>query len=193
MQTRSQWLGSSAWMQVSFIITEFGISLTMFFDSITSSSVTSREYYWCDNGRISDTTHDCGENLLFDSELELCNFADQVVCNNMNSGDTVGQAISPPPPAPIPPTPSPVSKKQPDVSSNTAGALDDKEWPASTTAPSSSNEETVAEENDEDLPPWLAHVVKDAEADSSARTVLSGYHLFEWLLAFSAVVHYVAC
>jgi hypothetical protein len=130
-------------------------------------AVEYRQYYWCEDGRVSDSSHDCGEDLLFDSELELCNFADQVVCeSNDNPGSQVNRPN--PPSAPVPLTQAPVSRKQPDVSSNNAAAaLDDKEWPASTTAPTSpKTQDSVG--SDEDLPPWLAHVVKESEADSSA-------------------------
>ena len=37
------------------------------------------QYFWCNNGH-KEASHDCGENLLFDLELEVCNFADEVDC-----------------------------------------------------------------------------------------------------------------
>jgi hypothetical protein len=146
---------------------------------LSAFTAVQREYYWCDNGRISDSYHVCGEDLLFDSELELCNFADQVVCksNNDNSGSQVNQPN--PPPAPLPLTQAPVLQKRPGVSSNTAAALDDKEWPESTTAPTSSKA-TYSVEGEEDLPPWLAHVVKESEEDSSADTI--SWYFSSWCL-----------
>ena len=38
-----------------------------------------REYYWCDIG-YADVIYDCGQDLLFDRSMELCNFANQVHC-----------------------------------------------------------------------------------------------------------------
>lgn len=125
--------------------------------------------------------------MLFDSELELCNFADQVVCDNNN----VEQAKPPPPPVPTPLTQSPVPKKQPDASSISGGKLDDKEWPAATTAPTAPTapKETKdeAEENDEDLPAWLVHVVKDSDGESSASTLFASY---QWLCLLTAAIRY---
>jgi hypothetical protein len=161
------------------LTSQFGLYLSVF-------TAVEREYYWCDDGRVSDSYHDCGEDLLFDSELELCNFADQVVCesNNDNSGSQVNQPN--PPPAPILLTQAPISQKRPDVSSNenTATALDDKEWPESTAAPTASKTKDSVE-SEEDLPPWLAHVVKESEADSSAGTI-SWYFSFWCLLLITA-------
>jgi hypothetical protein len=38
-----------------------------------------REYYWCDIG-YADVIYECGQDLLFDRSMELCNFAHQVNC-----------------------------------------------------------------------------------------------------------------
>ena len=97
------------------------------------------------------------------SHLELCSFADQFNCKT--DGKTAEQSLLPPPaPAPLTTTSSPVLQNQPDVSSTAAGGLDDKEWPAtSTTAPASSK---ASEQEDSDLPPLLAHVVKDSDSSS---------------------------
>lgn len=38
-----------------------------------------KQYFWCSNGN-EGASLDCGKNLLFDLELELCNFADDVNC-----------------------------------------------------------------------------------------------------------------
>jgi hypothetical protein len=124
---------------------------------------------------------------LFDSDLELCNFADQVNCNT--DGNAVEQSLLPPPaPAPLTTTSSPVLQKQPDLSSTAAGGLDDKEWPASsTTAPASSKASAAAEteQDDSDLPPWLAHVVKDSDSSSD---FLSCHYTLGLLLISAAIL-----
>ena len=38
-----------------------------------------REYYWCDIG-YADVVYVCGQDLLFDRSMDLCNFANQVHC-----------------------------------------------------------------------------------------------------------------
>jgi hypothetical protein len=68
--------------------------------------------------------------VYFDSDLELCNFADQVNCKT--DGNTAEQSLQPPPaPAPA---------------------------PAPLTTTSSASEAAETEQKDSDLPPWLAHV-----------------------------------
>jgi len=59
-----------------------------------------REYYFCDRG-IADAIFTCGQDLLFDMRLELCNFANNVKCL-----DEQGNPITPQP------TPRPTKKPQ---------------------------------------------------------------------------------
>ena len=59
-----------------------------------------REYYFCDKG-IADTIFTCGQDLLFDMRLEICNFASIVKCL-----DEQGNPITPQP------TPRPSKKPQ---------------------------------------------------------------------------------
>jgi hypothetical protein len=47
-----------------------------------------REYYWCHNGCFDDVIYDCGIDLLFDQNLELCTFANQVECHE-NGGSII--------------------------------------------------------------------------------------------------------
>lgn len=132
-----------------------------------------REYYWCENGRMSDAFHDCGEDLLFDSDLELCNFADQVVCKSSSLPESIPQQS--------PPTMSPVATLQSSPSSNSTEELDDKAWPASTTSPIALE---VQDEEDEDLPPWLLNVVKE----SSSSTPKVAHYSLILLLTFTATI-----
>lgn len=131
-------------------------------------SFVLREYYWCDNGIVADAFHDCGEDLLFDSELELCNFKDLVECSNSRVVETnIKQPL--PSPRSASPTSSPFNEDKPGLSSNATGDQGEKTWPESTAAPTLRQELVV--ENNEDMPPWLAHMVK--ESDSSARCMMT--------------------
>ena len=106
---------------------------------------------------MNDDLHDCGENLLFDSDLELCNFADQVVCKSIAiQGSQPEQSL---------PTKSPVATNQSSSYSNSTEEQDDKSWPASTTSPISLE---VQDDKDEDLPPWLLNVVKESNSSSNS-------------------------
>lgn len=71
-----------------------------------------REYYWCDIG-YADVIYDCGQDLLFDRGMELCNFANQVKCvenGGVVSTDDAGVQLPAPVSVPTPlvsvPTPS---------------------------------------------------------------------------------------
>jgi len=59
-----------------------------------------REYYYCNRGKAG-AIHTCGQDLLFDMRLELCNFANEVKCL-----DEQGNPITPQP------TPQPSNKPQ---------------------------------------------------------------------------------
>lgn len=54
------------------------------------------QYYWCNDGN-EGASLDCGKNLLFDLELELCNFADKVDCPYNFNTPTVSPIITPSP------------------------------------------------------------------------------------------------
>ncbi|KAL3766828.1 hypothetical protein ACHAW5_005243 [Stephanodiscus triporus] len=123
-----------------------------------------REYYWCDLG-YADVIYDCGQDLLFDITLELCNFASQVVCTE-NGGASVANKSPSQPPAPStltePPAPKPSTLRPSPVmgtvggkgsSSGVGGVVGDYNWsdPIASTEPQNTSVET---------PPWLMNTVK---------------------------------
>lgn len=61
----------------------------------------------------------------------------------------------------MPPTAGPPAA-QSDVSSNTVEGVNEKGWPSSTSP--------TAAVDDEELPPWLAHVVKGDESGAPSRS-----------------------
>ncbi|KAL7551637.1 hypothetical protein ACHAWF_014829 [Thalassiosira exigua] len=105
-----------------------------------------KEYYWCDRGR-ADVVYTCGEGLLFDRTLELCNFAPMVHCPDKGGPST-------PPPAPPPtPRPTPATRTLPPTKLN-----GDYRW-SDTAAP------TLAEVQSE-TPPWLMNTIMTETNDS---------------------------
>lgn len=101
-----------------------------------------REYYWCDDGK-ADIMHSCGEDLLFDREIQLCNFADEVQCDVSSDNDN---------PSPSPPnTPSQRVTLFPTFGSRPE--TEEKLW-SKTASP------TIIPESQRESPPWLSHTIK---------------------------------
>jgi len=138
-----------------------------------------REYYWCDLG-YAEVIYDCGQDLLFDITLELCNFANQVVCNENGAASAANHPPARPPaplsfadtPVPRPSTlrPSPVmgaaltplpgkpgSHDGVGINSSYGGAggvVGDYNWSDSTASTSTGGPNTSYE-----TPPWLLNTV----------------------------------
>lgn len=53
------------------------------------------EYYWCRKGCFDDVIYDCGIDLLFDKNLELCTFASQVKCPEIISNPFQSPSLRP--------------------------------------------------------------------------------------------------
>lgn len=112
------------------------------------------QYYWCDMG-VAGQTFDCGDNLLFDRDLELCNFADAVYCSdsivisNNNPPPTPTIAMPPPTPQISEQTPSPIMQttKAPALGKGSAGLNDGYEAWTGTPSPTP--------QNNTEMPPWL--------------------------------------
>mmetsp|Transcript_1949 Transcript_1949/g.4577 ORF Transcript_1949/g.4577 Transcript_1949/m.4577 type:complete len:1223 (-) Transcript_1949:74-3742(-) len=115
-----------------------------------------REYFWCDHG-IANFIYDCGDDLLFDRTIELCNFKHLVHCV-----DKGGPATPPPVPPPTSqPTPPPVARQTfPPTMSESPSSTEDRmvnnygydyNWSdtASPTLPQGQSER----------PPWLMNVI----------------------------------
>jgi hypothetical protein len=126
-----------------------------------------REYYWCDFG-YADVIYDCGQDLLFDITLELCNFASQVVCTE-NGGASVANQLPSQPPAPLaltkPPAPKPSTLRPSPVmgavggnnsSSGVGGVVGDYKEPQNTSY-------------ETETPPWLINTVMST---NNAKSVL---------------------
>ena len=157
-----------------------------------------REYYWCDLG-YADVIYDCGQDLLFDITLELCNFANQVVCNENGAASA---ANNPPAsfdntPAPRPSAlrPSPVMGaaltplpgipgSHDGVGDNSSyigagGVVGDYDWSDSTAATSTGGHNTSYE-----TPPWLLNTVMTT---NGANGLVVAENTFRWLsIAFLA-------
>ena len=97
------------------------------------------QYYFCNNG-IGQAPLNCGENLLFDLDLELCNFADDVDCP---------YPIESPTPSPIISriTPSPSQKANNVVSESDGIGFGNFDRIPQTSAP--------IDPKNAALPPWL--------------------------------------
>ena len=165
------------------------------FDGYTGWEARSgcREFYWCEDG-APDVIHDCGEDLLFDRELQRCNFADEVVCEDRAHLPNNNPAPTPPyPPTPWP-SAKPVSVKHtsfPTFGSipvstsdeDKVGGFGEMEW--STTPPS------TATQNRTEMPPWLSYSVKVAAPNAGERVVgsvriwLLVLAPIQWLLVYS--------
>ena len=141
-----------------------------------------REYFWCNNGHY-DVLHSCGEDLLFDQALELCNFAHLVHCG------------------PAPPKPSP-TKKPMSLSRETPGLLGSKgdeigtndgpnapgDYSSSNTKSSSPLQgqvETLQDHTERDTPPWLrnnvileGNMAPSANVKSELLLLLVPIHIF---------------
>jgi len=113
---------------------------------------TCQEYYWCQNG-VAHVLNACGEDLLFDSQLQMCNFADQVVCHPSVTGSGGGIA-------PNSPTPSP-SLRAPSVGITAFPTLAKNPEPSSSKGWSTTASPTKAAENQAEQPPWLAITKSD--------------------------------
>jgi len=96
------------------------------------------QYYWCSNGN-EGASLDCGGNLLFDLELELCNFADKVDCpyDAPTSSPTRSKQV----------TLSP--SQSPKVVSESDGLAEFDRFPTSS-SPTSTNDNAIPA-----IPPWL--------------------------------------
>lgn len=130
------------------------------------------QYFWCNNGR-EESSHDCGENLLFDMELELCNFAHTVECP---------YELDPPTASPTKSvqevTFSPSSK--PMSASESDGVVDfDGQWQETTMSPTSRIRNAI--------PPWLMDIRVTSDADPAGAV-----HLVSWMASLlSAFVLWV--
>lgn len=125
------------------------------------------QYYWCNNGH-EEVSHDCGENLLFDLELELCNFASDVDCP---------YDLDTPTASPTKPTPSPSQK----VVSESDGLTEFDGWPTPTTI-SPTNAKNIA------MPPWL-NDIRVTSNDVAASVI--PVHFVCWMSLLSAL-HFLA-
>ena len=96
------------------------------------------QYYWCNDGN-EGATLDCGEDLLFDMELELCNFADKVVCPYGFHTPTV-------PPITMAPSPTPSPSESPKVVSESDAFAGFDSFPTTGSPTNTINNA---------LPPWL--------------------------------------
>ncbi len=138
-----------------------------------------REYHWCDLG-YADVIYDCGEDLLFDIALELCNFAGQVVC--VEDGSAPAESSTRPPPAPLVLVDTPAAKQPtlrpsllsgatptslpgfPEVHdeigatngsySGVGGVVGDYDW-----SDSSATNPTESHNASDETPPWLLNTV----------------------------------
>ena len=54
-----------------------------------------REYYWCHSGCFEDVIYDCGIDLLFDKNLELCTVASQVKCPEIIANPSQSPSLRP--------------------------------------------------------------------------------------------------
>eukprot|EP00579_Thalassiosira_antarctica_P011373 CAMPEP_0201918770 /NCGR_PEP_ID=MMETSP0903-20130614/7834_1 /ASSEMBLY_ACC=CAM_ASM_000552 /TAXON_ID=420261 /ORGANISM="Thalassiosira antarctica, Strain CCMP982" /LENGTH=1230 /DNA_ID=CAMNT_0048455143 /DNA_START=36 /DNA_END=3725 /DNA_ORIENTATION=+ len=123
-----------------------------------------REYFWCDQGH-ADFIYDCGEDLLFDRSLELCNFAHLVHCVDKGGPAT---------PPPVPPTPRPVARQTfpPTTSESPSSVGDIMIGSNNNGSPSSVGDGGVGSNNgpsdtaaptlslgQSESPPWLMNVV----------------------------------
>lgn len=140
------------------------------------SRLGCKEYYWCNRGS-ADVIYDCGQDLLFDRTLELCNFAYLVHCESGKGGVPVPTPQPTPLPTPSPtpaPDPNPTfpptvsevpsivgggyggnagagQEGTPSLSGMSGGVVGDYSWSktATPTVPTNSSE----------IPPWLMNTV----------------------------------
>ncbi|KAL7517621.1 hypothetical protein ACHAWX_002528, partial [Stephanocyclus meneghinianus] len=137
-----------------------------------------REFYYCKNGH-PDVMHYCGDGLLYDSELENCNFADQVACKENDDAAVSNNNLPPTQPTPLA-SPSPVVQQNHNLASTATEAVDDKAW-SSTMSP------TVGGNNAGEMPPWLAHTVKGANKGSQSSSFLGILYSLGSLLILTMV------
>jgi len=169
------------------------------------------EYYWCDYG-YADVIYDCGQDLLFDITLELCNFANQVVCNENGAASAANHPPARPPaplslansPALRPSTlhPSPVMDASltplpgkpgthDGVGDNSSysgagGVVGDYNWSDSTATTSTGGQNTSYE-----TPPWLLNTVMTTNgangflvAENINRRLSIAFVAFQFMLMF---------
>ena len=129
------------------------------------------QYYWCNNGH-EEAFHDCGENLLFDLELELCNFAYDVDCpydfDMPTSSPTISKRVTP---SPLP---------SPKVVSESDGLAEFDVWP-STISPTSTKNFAI--------PPWLNDI--RVTSNGVASTVPS-VHRASWMMSLLSALYLLA-
>ena len=122
--------------------------------------------------------HDCGEDLLFDRELQLCNFADEVVCVDRNGALSVNSQLRPP--TTKPPTPMPVAKETPfptfgSIPAPTSGEVGEPENMLPKTA------SPTIQKTQSEMPPWLAFTIKDSNSGTRFVYINMGYFFFSSL------------
>jgi hypothetical protein len=98
-----------------------------------------REYYWCDLG-YADVIYDCGRDLLFDKNLELCVFTSQLDCHD--------SGVAQPPAETLTIRPGPVTIVTLAPAGLIGGTITSR--PTSTPSTQQSSYET---------PPWLTNTV----------------------------------
>ena len=160
-----------------------------------------REYYFCDRG-IADAIFTCGEDLLFDMRLELCNFANKVKCLDEQGNLTTPQPSPRPSKKPqitaITPLLTPLPTKSP-VGTRTVSPIASESDTASESESSTINgNETgesamdktptptviVSSHNSSAIPPWLQ--LNTIMSNDGACT-LEGGSLY-WALSASLIV-----
>ena len=132
-----------------------------------------KEYYWCSNGALNQGIIECGDGLLFDRELELCNFANTVHCP-----DKGGPSTPRPTPKPVfngitfPPTAS----ESPSIVEDGASGQEELEQGGFVTPSPSLYIQS-------ETPPWLMNTVM-TKGDISGSSTMCSVCLI-WLVCMS--------
>jgi len=113
-----------------------------------------REYFWCIDGH-ADYVYDCGEGLLFDTRIEICNLKSAVKCiekGGVQSGTSTPDTQTSPAQSPstMSSSSSATNGYEPAPSSPTVGG--------GGLAPEST---PTASQNTTEIPPWLMYGVAD--------------------------------
>ena len=169
------------------------------------------EYYWCDLG-YADVIHACGQDLLFDMELQLCNIAGEVIC--VENGSAPIESPTQPPPAPLSLVDTPAAK-QPTLRpssllgatptplpeypgsndgigangsySGVGGVLGDNDW----SSDSSATNPTEAQNASDETPPWLLNTVLTT---NNSKLVVGGGDTKLWMITALVIVQMInAC
>jgi len=152
-----------------------------------------QEYYKCENGEAGPI-HNCGEGLLFDRELELCNYANSVDCVDKVGPTTDGNiptlslssaSLSPTTLAPVPnpPTFSQTYRKQrtqsPTLGVHSSSPIPPAKLDETPDTWSTTLQPTIPKAQS-DIPPWLAFSVREpmsGERYFSSRPIVSFFKI----------------